>query len=85
MDITHDPAHGVDAPALGEMLRLSEDPRIKYVVSNARIFSSTRLVKSRQRAPDSALLCYRISSRLENPPWSKCDCLKFRPHANCGY
>lgn len=40
LDITHDPAHGVDAPALGEMLRLSEDPRIKYVISNARIFSS---------------------------------------------
>src|SRR5262249_428914 len=40
MDITNDPAHGVDAPALGEMLRLSEDPRIKYVISNARIFSS---------------------------------------------
>jgi len=40
LDITNDPAHGVDAPALGEMLRLSEDERIKYVISNARIFSS---------------------------------------------
>ena len=40
MDITNDPAHGADAPALGELLRLSGDPRIKYVISNARIFSS---------------------------------------------
>jgi hypothetical protein len=40
LDITHDPSHGVDAPALAELLRLSEDPRIKYVISNGRIFSS---------------------------------------------
>ena len=40
MDITHDPAHGVDAGALAEMLRLSKDQRIKYVISNRRIFSS---------------------------------------------
>jgi hypothetical protein len=40
MDITHDPAHGVDAGVLAEILRDSEDPRIKYVISNARIFSS---------------------------------------------
>ena len=40
MDITHDPVHGVDAGAIAEMLRLSKDPRIKYVISNRRIFSS---------------------------------------------
>jgi hypothetical protein len=40
MDITHDPVHGVDAGALAEMLRRSEDPRIKYVISNRRFFSS---------------------------------------------
>ena len=34
MDITHDPAHGVDAGAMAEMLRLSQDPRIKYIISN---------------------------------------------------
>jgi DNA-binding transcriptional LysR family regulator len=43
-----------------------------------------RLVKSRPRAPDSALLCCRISSRLETPRSSKCDCPKCRPHANYG-
>jgi hypothetical protein len=40
MDITHDPASGVDAGALAEMLRLSKDPRIKYIISNRRICSS---------------------------------------------
>jgi hypothetical protein len=41
MDITNDPAHGVDSGALADMLRLSKDKRIKYVISNRRIFSST--------------------------------------------
>lgn len=40
MDITHDPMHGLDAGALAEMLRASKDSRIKYVISNSRIFSS---------------------------------------------
>lgn len=40
MDITNDPAHGADAGAIAEMLRLSKDSRIKYVISNRRIFSS---------------------------------------------
>jgi hypothetical protein len=42
IDITHDPAHGVDAGQIAEMLRLSRDPRIKYVISNRRIFSSQK-------------------------------------------
>ena len=42
MDITHDPRHGIDAGTLAEMLRASKDKRIKYVISNARIFSSTQ-------------------------------------------
>ena len=37
MDITHDPAHGLDAGAVAEKLRLSHDPRIKYIISNGRI------------------------------------------------
>jgi hypothetical protein len=40
MDITHDPSHGVDAGKLAEMLRVSRDQRIKYVISQRRIFSS---------------------------------------------
>lgn len=37
MDITHDPAHGLDAGDLAEKLRLTEDPRIQYIISNGRI------------------------------------------------
>lgn len=40
LDITHDPANGVDTWKLAETLRLNKDPRIKYVISNGRIFSS---------------------------------------------
>lgn len=40
VDITNDPAHGVNARDLAEMLRHSQDPRIKYVISNRQIFSS---------------------------------------------
>lgn len=40
MDITHDPAHGVDSYKMAEQLRLSHDPRIKYIISNRRIASS---------------------------------------------
>lgn len=41
IDITHDPAGGVDSYTLAEWLRQKRDPRIKYVISNGRIFSST--------------------------------------------
>src|SRR5262245_51508665 len=41
MDITHDPAHGFDSWKFAEMLRLRKDRRIKYVISNGRIFSSS--------------------------------------------
>lgn len=40
MDITHDPAHGVDSYKFAEELRKSRDVRIKYVISNHRIFST---------------------------------------------
>lgn len=40
MDITHDPLHGVDSYKMAEQLRLSRDPRIKYIISNRRICSS---------------------------------------------
>lgn len=41
MDITHDPKGGVDSYAMAEQLRLSRDPRIKYIISNRRICSSS--------------------------------------------
>jgi hypothetical protein len=37
MDITHDPAHGLNAGDFAEMLRQKRDPRIKYIISNRRI------------------------------------------------
>lgn len=36
-DFTHDPATGPNSGVLAEALRLSRDPRIKYIISNARI------------------------------------------------
>lgn len=41
LDVTHDPKNGVDTYHFAEQLRLSKDPRVKYVISNGRIFSST--------------------------------------------
>jgi hypothetical protein len=40
LDLTHDPGRGVDTWSLADRMRLSKDPRIKYVISNRRIFSS---------------------------------------------
>lgn len=40
LDITHDLSKGPDAGALAETLRRSQDPRIKYLISNRRIASS---------------------------------------------
>jgi murein L,D-transpeptidase YcbB/YkuD len=41
MDLTHDPRHGFDSYKFAEMLRQQKDPRIKYVISNGRIWSSS--------------------------------------------
>lgn len=41
-DFTHDPAGGFDSYAFAEQLRLSHDPRIRYVISNRRITSASR-------------------------------------------
>ena len=40
-DATHDPKGGFDAHAFAEFLRQQRDSRIKYVISNKRIFSAT--------------------------------------------
>ena len=40
IDITHDPASGCDSYSLAEFLRLSGDPRIKYIISNRKIASA---------------------------------------------
>lgn len=40
LDLTNDPAHGLSAEWLAEVLRASHDPRILYIISNRRIASS---------------------------------------------
>jgi hypothetical protein len=40
IDITDDPAGGCNAHAIAEQIRQSHDPRVKYIISNARIASS---------------------------------------------
>lgn len=41
LDVTHDPEHGFDAQAFADSLREERDRRIKYVIFNGQIFSST--------------------------------------------
>ena len=41
LDITHDPAGGCDAGALAEAIRASRDPRVKYIIWNRQIASSS--------------------------------------------
>lgn len=40
LDITHDPARGLDAGRLADTIRLSGDPRVNCVISNGRIANS---------------------------------------------
>lgn len=41
MDITHDPARGCDANAIAEAIRAARDGRVKYIIWNRRICSSS--------------------------------------------
>lgn len=41
-DFTHDPAGGFNAYAFAESLKSAKDPRVKYVISNRRIWSLAR-------------------------------------------
>jgi hypothetical protein len=40
-DFTHDPGHGCDAGVLAETIRASRDGRVKYIIWNRRIASSS--------------------------------------------
>lgn len=42
LDITHDPAHGLDAGKLAEALKTSGDKRLKYIISNGRIWNPSK-------------------------------------------
>lgn len=37
LDLTHDPAHGFDAHAVADNLRVNRHPDLKYIISNRRI------------------------------------------------
>lgn len=37
LDLTHDPAHGLDVHALADKLRVNRHPNLKYIISNRRI------------------------------------------------
>jgi hypothetical protein len=41
VDLTHDPKNGCDCAVIAENLRLSKDPRVKYVIHAGRIFSAS--------------------------------------------
>ncbi|TGE00744.1 hypothetical protein [Methylobacterium nonmethylotrophicum] len=43
LDITNDPRHGCSADAIAEAIRRSRDPRVKYIIWNRRIASSTAI------------------------------------------
>lgn len=40
LDITNDPAHGVVSEDIANAIRLSHDPRVKYIISNRKIATS---------------------------------------------
>ena len=40
-DITHDPKNGLDVHAIAEVIRQKRDPRLKYCITNRRIFSGS--------------------------------------------
>lgn len=42
IDITHDPAHGLDSERLAQGLIASKDRRIKYIISNRKIAAGDR-------------------------------------------
>lgn len=39
VDLTHDPANGCDAHAVAELIKASKDERVRYVISNQRIWN----------------------------------------------
>lgn len=45
MDLTDDEGHGIDSRALGEVIRLSKDPRVKYIIADGQIANAASVTK----------------------------------------
>jgi len=45
LDVTNDPRHGVDCPAITETMRHARDARVRYVIHNRRIFGDPAYAK----------------------------------------
>jgi hypothetical protein len=82
LDITHDPAGGCDAHAIAEHIRLlgkAGDPRVRYVISNARIASATQNWAWRPYNGPNAHRSHAHTSVVEgiaydsNAPWGLAD------------
>lgn len=39
VDITHDPAHGIDSGKFARLIAATDDPRVKYLISNSQIWT----------------------------------------------
>lgn len=51
LDITDDDAHGVDSTKIAEILRMSRDPRIKYIIADGRIANAKPVTKKGKTYP----------------------------------
>ncbi len=73
-DLTHDPDRGCDAHALVEALRQRLDPRVKYIISNARIWNPSikmdwRPYNGRNPHRAHAHVSIHASARGDTSPW----------------
>ena len=74
VDLTHDPAHGVDTYWLADQLRIHGDPRIKYVISNGRIWNPSispnwRTYSGSNRHDHHVHISIHASARNDARPW----------------
>lgn len=73
-DLTHDPANGCDAHALVETLRQRRDARVKYTISNARIWNPSismdwRPYKGSNPHRKHAHVSIHAGARDDTSPW----------------
>lgn len=71
LDITHDPASGMDSYKLAEILKANKDRRIKYVISNKKIFSNDWIWRPYTGSnPHSQHIHVSVGPNYDDPsPW----------------